>query len=211
MKTHRISDIRFRIGSHRGFTLLELIVTVAVVAIAAAIAVPNLADFARNNAMSSATNDLLHALQVARAEATKRQVNTVWCASANPRASTPTCTNTGIKGWIVYLDNNTNNNWAHESTEEVIETYELSPKIFLVADRDAIASYGATGFANPAGAKSPSTAMVLCDSRGNQTNGTESSARGITVGTSGRAGLTRLVSDITVMLDSGKINSTCPP
>ena len=61
---------RFR---QRGFNLIELMVTVSLVAILMGIALPGMRDFIRNNRLSSGVNDILHSLTVARTEAIKRQ------------------------------------------------------------------------------------------------------------------------------------------
>ena len=56
----------------RGFTLLELMVTVAVVAILATVAVPGFRDLIQNNRVTTQTNELVSALNFARTEAVKR-------------------------------------------------------------------------------------------------------------------------------------------
>lgn len=60
---------------HAGFTLIELMVTVAIVVIAMAIAVPSMKTFQRNAELTAATNTLTAAINAARGEAMKRNLN----------------------------------------------------------------------------------------------------------------------------------------
>lgn len=182
--------MRTRPAASSGFTLLELMITIAVAGVLAAVAIPNMRDFIRNNRLTAAANDLLRSTQVARSEAIKRQRNVVVCASADPRAEEPTCNYDAFTGWVVFED--TNGNWAFDSGEIVIERHEaLDGSVNARSDNDAILSYAATGFANPADEKSPSTRVVFCDARGNQVVGNSSSARAVFIEGTGRSRVTK--------------------
>jgi len=78
----------------RGFTLIELMVTVALAAILALVAGPNLSAFKRNAELTSVTNSLVAALSTARSEALKRNYN-VFVA---------TQTGNWQGGWVVFVD-----------------------------------------------------------------------------------------------------------
>ncbi len=56
----------------RGFTLVELLVTMTLVAILSAIALPSLSSFVTNSRVSSRANDFVAAINLARSEAVKR-------------------------------------------------------------------------------------------------------------------------------------------
>ena len=61
-----------RINSFSGFTLIELIVAITVLAILATLAVPNITDLIRNNRVTSQNNELVAMLNFARNESLRR-------------------------------------------------------------------------------------------------------------------------------------------
>lgn len=87
----------------RGFTLLELLVTIAVAAILLGIAVPSYRSMVQQNTMASVANDLVGDLNYARSQAVTRGQPVYLCKSADQS----TCTNAGdwSQGWIVYSPN----------------------------------------------------------------------------------------------------------
>ena len=83
----------------RGFTLVELMVTLVVLAILLAVAAPNLATFVNNSRLRATQGELVSALTLARSEATKRGATVV------VEAVVPTAGSEFSGGWIVYEDN----------------------------------------------------------------------------------------------------------
>lgn len=68
---HRIDGSRFR--TQRGFTLVELVVTIALLAIVVGLGVPGFQDLLRDNRALTLSNSIVEGLQIARSEATKRR------------------------------------------------------------------------------------------------------------------------------------------
>ena len=66
-----------RIRGYSGFTLLEMLITVTVLAILVAIGLPSFRTMIDRNAVTATANNLLSTLLLARSEAIKREVNTV--------------------------------------------------------------------------------------------------------------------------------------
>jgi len=82
---------------NKGFTLIEMMVTVAIMAIVATIAAPSFVDMIRNNRVTTAANDVLSAMQLARSEAIRQRRPITVCAGADA------CTDSTdwAGGWIV--------------------------------------------------------------------------------------------------------------
>lgn len=94
----------------RGFTLVELVITIAIGAILLAMAIPGMRSFVLKASRGDASTSLYTALVQARAEAITRNATVTVCqrdftnTNAFPRCSTSSNAWTG--GWIVYRDSN---------------------------------------------------------------------------------------------------------
>src|SRR5690606_14778958 len=91
MQTDRTAAPRSRPVT--GFTVIELIITVAVLAILIAVATPSFRELSLNNRTTSATNNLLADLALARNEAVK-----------TARPAFVSARGTWSEGWIVWVD-----------------------------------------------------------------------------------------------------------
>jgi type IV fimbrial biogenesis protein FimT len=86
-------------GRARGFTLIELMVTVAVLAIVLSLAAPSFASLMASNRMSTQTNEFIGALNLARSEALRRAQPVTLLSADNDNYS---------RGWTVFPDLNGN-------------------------------------------------------------------------------------------------------
>lgn len=81
----------------KGFTLIELMVALAVLAILLGMAVPSFTDVSLSSKLRSLANALVASATLARSEAIKRNATITLCASSDGAA----CTGNWHQGWIV--------------------------------------------------------------------------------------------------------------
>jgi type IV fimbrial biogenesis protein FimT len=94
-------------GSHnKGFTLVELLIVMAVAAISVSIAVPSFRTLYQNNRAASQANKFLSAVYMARSESVKRGVRVTLCPRSLPRTNPESCTGTvdWKTGWLLFTD-----------------------------------------------------------------------------------------------------------
>lgn len=91
----------------RGLTLIESMVSVALLAIALALAAPQFSQWGRATRVTVQAADLQSALAYARIESLRRGVRVTICRSAAPMAALPACDSTAnwASGWLVFVDN----------------------------------------------------------------------------------------------------------
>lgn len=168
-----------------GVTLIELLVTLAVVAVIVAAGVPALRDFLATNRMSAAVNDLITSIHLARSEAITREAPTTLCPSANWDSPAPTCNPGGnlADGWIVLV--------GRVGSPIVVQRHEpLSNGIALARDFVDSIDFSTNGLpanANAAGEFN----LLLCDDRGDHDAG-GGVAAGRWINLRGRAGRPRI-------------------
>lgn len=175
----------------RGFTVMELLIVVALAALILALGAPQFGEFQRNNRLTATANDLLASLQLARTEAIKRQRPVALCASADPVADTPSCSGGAFRGWIVFEDPDAD--CQPGSADAVLRREGPIPASLRVRADGQCTLFGADGFSRQLGAGVDARRLVVCDDRGYalQAGTDQSTARGIQVLRPGRAFVTR--------------------
>jgi type IV fimbrial biogenesis protein FimT len=113
-----------------GFTLIEMMVTVSVMAILLAIAVPSFQGVALSSKLTSLANDFVASAQLARSEAIKRNRPARLCASSDGA----TCTGDWKDGWVVLRDDGV-----------VVQAQKKLPAGFMMSGDVTTISFSATG------------------------------------------------------------------
>lgn len=189
----------------QGFTLLELMVVLAIAGVLMAVGIPAMGNFLRNGRITGAANDVMAALHFTRSEAIKRRVPVTLCTSANALLNNlandnATCAaSADLTGWIAFVD--TNQSGQRDAGEAILLNHE--PVDARITARSSVNPFAVTYLLNGFALNPNAAQLVLCDERGNVPTGGElSSARGILVAVTGRAGVTRDLDEIQELLDT---------
>ena len=143
-----------------GFTLLELIVTLAVAAIVLSVGVPSFRGVIMDNRLVSQSNQFITSVKMARSAAVRYQRPATVCSSANFDAAVPTCSadNDWSDGWFVWVDKDRD---ALTDANEVIAVFgPIHDASTLSSGTASSFTYDARGFAT-----TPAGNLTLCDSR----------------------------------------------
>ena len=118
----------------KGLTLVELVCTMAVVAILGTVAVPSLRAFLQNAERAATVNSFFHALFLARSEAIKRGEVVSLCRSADgQRCATRSAQWTD--GWIVFANRDRDDPAERDAGEQVLAVHEGWDGGFISSNR----------------------------------------------------------------------------
>ncbi|MBW8312603.1 MAG: GspH/FimT family pseudopilin [Rhizobium sp.] len=143
-------------GSPRpaGFTLLELVITVAVLAIALGIAIPSFQGITNRNRLTSVANEVVAAMQLTRMEAIRRNQRVVMCPSTNGS----TCSGANWMRMIVR---------EADAAGEVVREFQFSGRGMAIKsssnvdDNNQIA-FTSSGFARVGGTTNATGGLSVC-------------------------------------------------
>lgn len=154
----------------KGFSLTELLLTMAIAGIVVTFAVPSFYGTIRNNRITTNTNELVTSLNLARSEAAKRARRVTVCKSADGKD----CTDKGgwEQGWVVFVDKN-NNAQVDTSNdpaldENIVEKHGPLPSGSTLRGNRLVkdyVSYVAGGYTQTVNGALQMGTLILCDER----------------------------------------------
>jgi len=159
------------IQRHRpgGFTVVEVMVALAIVAILVGVAAPSFRTALMNMRMSAAANDLIADLSFARSEASKLNVTVFICASTNNVQCNTIQWN---RGWIIFPD--LDGDRRRDANEDLLKARTLFDTDIAAANRITVQTCGDAPLASggrsvgysPVGTTGVTgAAFALCDGR----------------------------------------------
>lgn len=134
-----------------GFTLVELMITLAVAAVVLAIAVPNFTGLVNASRLTSQANELVTGLQLARSEAVRLNRQVTFCGGADAAATT--CNASG-RNWSVWLV-------LRADTGQVLYSGAVNPSI-QVRSANVRVAFRADGLARADDGTLANTSIRLC-------------------------------------------------
>lgn len=193
--------------TQQGFTLYELMITVAIVGVILSIGIPNMQAYSQNSRMTATANDLHAAFHLARSEASRAKENITLCASANSIA----CGGTFDQGYIVFVD--LDGDLSVGVNEPILSAQPaIADGVSLALVNNATYfSFAASGLGRGIvnGNAALLSQVVMCDKRGNITAAGGNSAARLFVATPlGRATIQRDKTMIQKVIDDNSL--ACP-
>jgi type IV fimbrial biogenesis protein FimT len=131
-----------------GFSLLELLVVLAIAAVLISVAVPGFTETRRAAALTVAVNQLIGAIHFARSASILNNVPTVICLSADGVQ----CTSSGrepIRGWLVFRDHDRTSPAALDAGDSLLRKADLPNDLSIQATRAALTFWPTTRSGTP--------------------------------------------------------------
>jgi type IV fimbrial biogenesis protein FimT len=155
----------------QGYTLIELVLGLAVVATTLAWGVPSFGTLLRDAARTREVNQFVHAVYVARSEAIKRNGVVSLCPSRNGATCTPGAQWT--TGWLLFVNLDRDSPAARDAGEPLLRVYERWDAGHIRSNRSTLSF-------RPFGQMGVTATVTFCDDRGSR------AARAVIISQTGR-------------------------
>lgn len=118
----------------KGFTLVELMITIAVASVLLGVGIPSLQQFLETNRRAAAVNLLVTSLQQARSTATARGARVVICQASSPAACDTAGTKDWSVGWLSFVDSD-GDGVVDAGTDELLQYTQPQSNISMPANQ----------------------------------------------------------------------------
>lgn len=150
---------------NRGFTLLEVLVVLALLAVLLSLAAPSLQGLRQKHQMQSQAEQFQASLMLARSEALRRQQRVTVCVRDSSDGAGPDCDlgGTWSQGWVVFVDGN--DNGRREASETVLLLHQTLPGFLTLQGNstvDSYISYGPQGRSQSTSGAFQAGTLTLC-------------------------------------------------
>lgn len=142
-----------------GFTLIEAMITVAIIGIVISMVIPSMNSFVTNNQLTSRNNNLVSALQYAKSAAIKYHARVFLCPSKTASEAMPTCSgeNDWLPGMIIFVDKD--DSLTFNNSNELLKQFDnrtgQTPSISITAEvlraGEPVTIYDYISFVSPRG------------------------------------------------------------
>ena len=141
----------------KGFTLIELMIVVVVVAVMLTVAAPSFYTTIKNNRLRTEADRNVTSFNLARSESVKRNIDVVICASSDGA----TCTGGTAQGWLIFADLDQEED-LDAGVDPIIKLYEALPQGYTITKTDGTAYGGGNiAFYSDGSSNSPEV-IYLC-------------------------------------------------
>lgn len=121
-------------GTARGFTLIELMIVLVVLASTLSLGAPMLQNQLHSNRLRAESSRFLDAINLARSEAVMRNLPVSICPSSMSITGTAKCAGTYADGWIVFA-NTDKDKVVDAGTDKVLQVFEGVPAGYRITNR----------------------------------------------------------------------------
>ncbi|MDN4503743.1 GspH/FimT family pseudopilin [Alteromonadaceae bacterium BrNp21-10] len=177
----------------QGVTLIEMLITISIVAILLTVVAPNMRDMVTSNRLISQLNEISSMIQFARSNSITEQTTTVVC----PTVNFTDCTTNWNNAKIVFIDANNDN--TRNANEDILAGTEIGENSLNITGPNNLISFSATGVT-----ASPST-IKIC-----HIDNEAKFARALTISLQGRVKTSRDTNNDGVYETNTGVALSCP-